>query len=180
MEPMQIAPTVWQLPFPVGHVYCVRLPDGFGLVDTGLPGCAGAVLDGLKRLGAPPAAVRGIVLTHSHVDHMGSAADLAEVTGARVLAGRADAPAVRGDAPEPEPVYTEAERALHEQVLAGIAADGPPPLRHVPVDREQAVASFRRLAALDDVETVCVPHGEPVLRDGAAALRAATPEADWL
>lgn len=48
------------------------------------------------------------------------------------------------------------------------------------VDREQAIASFRRLAALDDVETVCVPHGEPVLRDGVAALRAATPETDWL
>ncbi|MEU5421585.1 MBL fold metallo-hydrolase [Streptomyces sp. NPDC020667] len=51
------------------------------------------------------------------------------------------------------------------------------PVGHV--DREEAVATFRRLAALE-VETVCVPHGEPLLKDGGTALRAATPESDWL
>jgi glyoxylase-like metal-dependent hydrolase (beta-lactamase superfamily II) len=48
------------------------------------------------------------------------------------------------------------------------------------VDRAQAVASFRRLAALDDVGTVCVPHGEPLLSDVGRRLREATPEADWI
>ncbi|MEV8475687.1 MBL fold metallo-hydrolase [Streptomyces sp. NPDC051173] len=57
--------------------------------------------------------------------------------------------------------------------------EGRPVLGPFNVDRETAIASFRRLAALE-VETVCVPHGEPLLKGGGAALRAATPESDWL
>lgn len=47
------------------------------------------------------------------------------------------------------------------------------------LDRDQAIASFHRLAALD-VQTLCVPHGEPVRHDAQALLLAATPERDWL
>ncbi len=99
----QVAPHVWQLPFPVGHVHVVALPDGgYAAVDTAVPGSAPAILDALARLGARPHDLRQIVLTHSHIDHMGSAADLVEATGARVLAGAADAPVIRGTAPEPQ------------------------------------------------------------------------------
>ncbi|MFD9812274.1 hypothetical protein [Streptomyces sp. NPDC059080] len=47
------------------------------------------------------------------------------------------------------------------------------------VEREEAEASFRRLAALDDVDTVCVPHGDPLVDGARAALATATPERDW-
>ncbi|MFI0262218.1 MBL fold metallo-hydrolase [Streptomyces sp. NPDC017056] len=240
--PVPVAPDVWHLPFPVGHVYLVGLSGGgYAAVDTGLPGSAPVILDALVRLGGGPGALRQIVLTHSHIDHMGSAADLVAATGARVLAGAADAPYIRGTAPEPPPVYTPAEQALHEQVMAGIAETGTPPLRHVEVDvalhegdilddwpgparvlhvpghtpgsialhlpangvlfpgdnigagpdgrivlgpfnvdRAVAIASFRRLAALPGVDTLCVPHGTPVRTGAARALAAATPETDWL
>ncbi|MGG2465440.1 MBL fold metallo-hydrolase [Streptomyces sp. RGM 3693] len=240
---LQITPHVWQLPFPVGHVYLVALPDdGYAAVDTGLPGSAPAILDAVAQLGGRPEALRQIVLTHCHVDHMGSAADLVAATGARVLAGAPDVPYIDGTRPEPRPdLSAPAERALHERVMAGITTDGPPPLRHtevdlalhdgdvldgwlepvrvlhVPghtpgaialhlpesrllfpgdaiatdpagvrallgpfnVDRARALASFRRLAALDDVDTVCVPHGVPIRSDARAVLAAATPETDW-
>ncbi|RII08746.1 putative metallo-hydrolase YflN [Streptomyces sp. YIM 130001] len=239
MNLIQITSAVWQLPFPVGHVHVVRLPDGFALIDTGMPGCAPAVLDALTQLGGRAQDLRQIVLTHPHIDHMGSAADLVEATGALVLAGAADAPVVRGTAPESPAVHTASERALHEQVMAGFSeADVQPPPRvrvdrelhdgdtidgwgepvhvlHVPghtpgsialhlassgvlfpgdniatadgrailgpfnVDREGAVASFRRLASLD-VDALCVPHGEPVHSGAREVLRAATPENDWL
>ncbi|MEL5959390.1 MBL fold metallo-hydrolase [Streptomyces sp. CLV115] len=239
MELLQVTPTVWQLAFPVGHVHFVRLPDGYALIDTAVPGSAPAILDALKRLGGRPEDLRHIVLTHSHIDHMGSAADLVGATGARVLAGAMDAPVIRGTAPEPQPVYTSPEHVLHEQITAGFAEADVRPPRHVPVDvelhdgdtidgwgepvhvlhvpghtpgsialhlpssgvlfpgdniataegrailgpfnvdREQAVASFRRLASLD-VETLCVPHGEPVPKGASAVLRAATPENDWV
>ncbi|MFF8415876.1 MBL fold metallo-hydrolase [Streptomyces sp. NPDC015680] len=239
MEPSQVTPTVWRLSFPVGHVHFVRLPDGYALIDTAVPGSAPAILDALTRLGGRPEDLRQIVLTHSHIDHMGSAADLVEATGARVLAGAVDAPFIRGTAPEPQPVYTAPEHALHEQIMAGFAEADVQPTRHVPVDvelrdgdtidgwgepvhvlhvpghtpgsialhlpssgvlfpgdivataegrailgpfnvdREQAIASFRRLASLD-VEALCVPHGEPVLKGASEELRAATPENDWV
>jgi glyoxylase-like metal-dependent hydrolase (beta-lactamase superfamily II) len=43
------------------------------------------------------------------------------------------------------------------------------------LDRGQALASFRRLAELD-VEIACVGHGDPVLGNASAALRAAAAE----
>ncbi|MFJ6211737.1 MBL fold metallo-hydrolase [Streptomyces sp. NPDC092296] len=240
MELLRITPTVHQLPLPVGHVHLVRLPDGFAVVDTGFPGSAPAILAALARLGGRPQQLRQIVLTHSHLDHMGSAADLVAATGARVLAGALDAPVISAAAPEPEPVYTPAERALHQQVMAGFADADTPPLRHltvdvelhdgdtldgwgepvhvlhvpghtpggialhlptgggvlfpgdliataehrailgpINVDRAAAIASFRRLAALEP-DTLCVPHGDPILRGAGPVLRAATPEQDWL
>ncbi|MFE6494200.1 MBL fold metallo-hydrolase [Streptomyces sp. NPDC057748] len=42
------------------------------------------------------------------------------------------------------------------------------------IDRAQAVASFRRLAALEPA-TVCFGHGEPLTADAPALLRAAEP-----
>ncbi|WP_037959558.1 MBL fold metallo-hydrolase [Streptomyces violens] len=247
MRPRQLTSAIWQLPFPVGHVYVVRLPPGgrparagYALVDTGLPGSAPAVLAALAALGGRPEDVRQIVLTHSHLDHTGSAADLAAATGATVLAGAPDAPVIRGEAPEPPPVLTAAEKPLFERNMAGFAEAGIPAPRpvavdtelhdgdalegwgepvhvlathghtpggvalHLPesqvlftgdiigtgegravlgpfnVDREQAIASFRRLAALERVEVVCVPHGDPITEDATAVLAAATPETDWL
>ncbi|POX40329.1 MBL fold metallo-hydrolase [Streptomyces sp. Ru73] len=246
MTPIRLTASVWQVPFPVGHVHLVRLPPddrtgraGYALVDTGVPGSAPAVLAALAELGGRPEDVRQIVLTHAHVDHTGAAADLTAATGAEVLAGAPDAPVIRGEAAQPPPALTTGEKALFERITAGFEAAGTPAPRpvavgtelhdgdeltgwgepvhvlathghtaggialHLPasgvlfpgdiigagegrvvlgpfnVDRERAIASFRRLASLTPLETVCVPHGEPVLRD-AAALRAATPETDWL
>ncbi|MCL2734330.1 MAG: MBL fold metallo-hydrolase [Actinomycetia bacterium] len=239
MELTQITPSVWQLPFPVGHVHFVRLPDGYALVDTGVPGSAPAILDALDQLGGCPEDVRQIVLTHSHFDHMGAAADLVAATGAQVLAGALDAPFISGTAPEPEAVPTPAECVVHERMVERFGGTGRPAVAHVAVDvelrdgdvldgwaepvhvlhipghtpgsialhlpssgvlfpgdtiataegrailgpfswdRQQAVASFRRLAALD-VRAVCVPHGLPLTRNAGEVLRAATPEKDWV
>lgn len=136
MKPVSLTTDLWQLPFPVGHVYVLRGLDGYTLIDTGLPGSAPAILDALAALGGAPEDLRQIVLTHSHVDHMGSAADLVAATGARVLAGAADAPVIDGTADEPPPRYSETERVLHEQIMADVAANGGVELQRVPVDGE--------------------------------------------
>ncbi|MCZ0975371.1 MBL fold metallo-hydrolase [Streptomyces albulus] len=241
MDLRQLAPHVWQLPFPVGHVHLVALSDdAYAAVDTGLPGSAPAILDAITRLGGRPGALRQIVLTHCHVDHMGSAADLVAATGPgswparrRSRTSRAPGPSRRrtsprrtgparagagrhrrrrGPAAAPHPGRRRAPRRRRPRRLAGArpgaARSRPHPgsiALHLPesrvlfpgdavatdpdgtrvllgplnVDRARAIASFRRLAALDEVDTVCVPHGVPVRSDGHAALAAATPEADW-
>ena len=51
------------------NCFLVREADGFTLVDTGLRGSAGAILDAATQLGA---SIRRIVLTHAHIDHIGS------------------------------------------------------------------------------------------------------------
>ena len=51
------------------NCFLVREADGLTLVDTGLRGSAGAILDAATQLGA---SIRRIVLTHAHIDHIGS------------------------------------------------------------------------------------------------------------
>ncbi|GHF66292.1 MBL fold metallo-hydrolase [Streptomyces mashuensis] len=132
----EVTPGIWMLTFAAGQAYVLRRAHGWMLVDTGLPAHAGDVLDALAGLGAGPRDVRDIVLTHSHLDHAGSAADLADATGARVLAGAADAPVIRGDVPEPPPVLEEWEVPLYEEVHARIGIPPRTPVRPCRVDRE--------------------------------------------
>lgn len=81
------------LPLPTrpGHVHAYLLPydDGWTIVDTGLglPDAKERWAAELDGLGGP---VRQIVVTHFHPDHVGAAADLAELTGAPVAQGRVD------------------------------------------------------------------------------------------
>jgi glyoxylase-like metal-dependent hydrolase (beta-lactamase superfamily II) len=79
------------LPLGIDHVHCylLRGDDGWTVVDTGL-----GVSDARERwtsvLGALDAPVARVVITHFHPDHVGAAADVAELTGAPVLQGRED------------------------------------------------------------------------------------------
>jgi glyoxylase-like metal-dependent hydrolase (beta-lactamase superfamily II) len=108
----------WQL-------YVWRDGDSVTLIDTGAPGSGAdiaAALPGVDR----------VVLTHGHVDHVGSAAELRECTGATVMAGAGDAAIIRGEADMPPPVFEDWERPIWERVSAGLPDVAPP----VPVDRE--------------------------------------------
>jgi len=51
------------------NCFLMREADGFTLVDTGLRGSAGAILRAAARLSG---SIRRIVLTHAHIDHIGS------------------------------------------------------------------------------------------------------------
>ncbi|MEV4438167.1 MBL fold metallo-hydrolase [Streptomyces sp. NPDC049577] len=125
METTEVIPGIWMLRFPVGQAYAIRVPDGWALVDTGSAGYAQEILDALAGLGAGPADLREILLTHSHNDHTGSAAALAAATGATVLAAVEEAPVIRGERPEPAPVLLDWERPLYDAVAPGVPP-GPP------------------------------------------------------
>jgi glyoxylase-like metal-dependent hydrolase (beta-lactamase superfamily II) len=109
------------------QVYVWRDGDSATLIDTGAPGSGAeitAALPGVDR----------IVLTHGHVDHIGSAAELRESTGASVMAGAGDTSCIRGGATMPPAVFEDWEIPIYERVSAGL----PEAAAAVSVDRELA------------------------------------------
>ena len=65
------------------------------LVDTGVPGSGPKILAALAREGFAPTDVSLILITHRHVDHIGSAQALKLVTGAPVAVHALDADCLR-------------------------------------------------------------------------------------
>ncbi len=75
--------------------YLLRVTGGWIIVDTDIPGSDAFIMGALDILGAEPGDVRLIALTHGHVDHAGSARDLARLTGAPVAIHPSDMNLVR-------------------------------------------------------------------------------------
>lgn len=77
---------------PLGMVNChiVIGSQGCILVDTGLPGSSQKVASALEKRGRQLSDVKLIVVTHAHIDHAGSAAELREQTGAPIVAHAGD------------------------------------------------------------------------------------------
>ncbi|MFN0283681.1 MAG: MBL fold metallo-hydrolase [Kineosporiaceae bacterium] len=103
-----VAPGVWRIPtapFDLVNTFAFVEPDGqVTLVDTGLKGAPARITAGLAAIGRAPSDVTRIVLTHSHSDHGGGAAQLARETGGTVTVHSADADFVRrGERPPLDP-----------------------------------------------------------------------------
>jgi glyoxylase-like metal-dependent hydrolase (beta-lactamase superfamily II) len=80
MKRTPITPNSVQLTrFGLVNCYLVRESDGLTLIDAGLPGSADDILAVARTLGAP---IRRILLTHAHMDHVGSVDDLIAKLGA--------------------------------------------------------------------------------------------------
>lgn len=87
---MQIAPNLHLVEgVRGGNVYLI-VEDTLALVDSGLPGSGPAIARFIARLGRRPDELKRVVLTHGHLDHAGSAAQLRVLTGAKVLAHAAE------------------------------------------------------------------------------------------
>jgi glyoxylase-like metal-dependent hydrolase (beta-lactamase superfamily II) len=75
--------------------YVIVRGDELLVIDTGWPGNAKKIMAYIARLGKKPSDVRFIIVTHAHVDHAGSAAELKKLTGAKIVAHFNDAPDLR-------------------------------------------------------------------------------------
>jgi len=67
-------------------------PGQWVLVDTGMPGSAKTIRAEAEKLYGPGAKPEAILLTHGHLDHVGSALDLAQAWGVPVVAHPLEAP----------------------------------------------------------------------------------------
>lgn len=79
------------------NCYLVIKDTTFFVVDTGIPGNGKNIADYIVRQGKNPSDLACIVLTHSDIDHSGSAAELKSLTGANVAIHEADAPVLAGE-----------------------------------------------------------------------------------
>jgi glyoxylase-like metal-dependent hydrolase (beta-lactamase superfamily II) len=126
MDTVPVTPNVTMLRINGWQLYVWRDDDdSVTLIDTGAPGSGAAILSAVP-------AVDRMVVTHAHVDHIGSAAELHEATGAPVLAGTGDASAIRAGTAVPPPVFEDWEVPIYQRVSDGLPDTAPP----VPVDRE--------------------------------------------
>lgn len=80
------------LPFGMVNCHIIIGAPGCVLVDAGLPGSAHKVAKALARHGKSFSDIKLIVITHAHVDHAGDAARLRALSGAPIVAHRADLP----------------------------------------------------------------------------------------
>lgn len=76
--------------------YIVRTASGLVLVDAGMDSDGADIDVGLQALGARPADIRAILLTHWHNDHAAGAAAVHERTGAPVFYHEGDAAQLTG------------------------------------------------------------------------------------
>jgi glyoxylase-like metal-dependent hydrolase (beta-lactamase superfamily II) len=101
---MQISHDVWQVEgLRASNVFVVAAEYGVVLIDTGVPRSDRTILRFLAQLGYRPHDVRAIVLTHTHIDHIGSLPALQQATGAVVCTSQGEADIIEGKRPLPQP-----------------------------------------------------------------------------
>jgi glyoxylase-like metal-dependent hydrolase (beta-lactamase superfamily II) len=97
---MKVTEGIYLIPeMGMSNAYLVEDGDKLLVVDTGLPGHAKKIVSYVKSLGKDPCSVETVVLTHPDLDHSGSAAELKQLTGAKVAIHEEDAPRLAGEKP---------------------------------------------------------------------------------
>jgi glyoxylase-like metal-dependent hydrolase (beta-lactamase superfamily II) len=98
-RPPEVAEGVYRLGTRWINFYLVAEGSEFTLVDAGYPGYWKYLEAGLEALDSDPGAIRAVIVTHHHADHVGTAERVRSTGGARILAGEADAWIVAGKYP---------------------------------------------------------------------------------
>jgi glyoxylase-like metal-dependent hydrolase (beta-lactamase superfamily II) len=82
------------------NVYLISTPHGPVLVDSAAPGMFGWLVKSLRKVGIAPEQLAGVIVTHFHIDHVGTAMAL-QKCGVPVYALAAEVPILLGDVTHP-------------------------------------------------------------------------------
>jgi metallo-beta-lactamase class B len=85
VPPLRIAERTWHIGTAELTALLVKTPAGAVLIDGGLPQAAPMLLERMRALGVQPEDLELILHSHAHGDHTGPIAEIARITGARVV-----------------------------------------------------------------------------------------------
>jgi glyoxylase-like metal-dependent hydrolase (beta-lactamase superfamily II) len=91
---MKVTDTVHCIKIVFVNSYFIIDKEGLTLVDCGMPGNARRIEKALAEAGYAMKDIKNILVTHSDMDHIGSLAELKNLTGAVLYAGAAEAAAI--------------------------------------------------------------------------------------
>ncbi len=83
MKHSPIAPHVYAISLGFVNIFLIDRGE-LTLIDTGTPGSADTIMEGIRAAGCRPEDLKHILISHLHVDHVGSAKALQAATGAQV------------------------------------------------------------------------------------------------
>lgn len=112
-----------------GRVYLIEDPDGFTLIDAGIPPSGTRIVQQIEASGRTIGGLKRILITHAHPDHIGALKFLHDKSGAQVIASALETRVLTENLPIPMP-----DRAS----LPPLAKPMRPPetrVEQVPVDR---------------------------------------------
>ena len=89
-EPLRIFGNLYFVGTPPASVHIVDTGEGLIMFDTGYQQSLYMVIDNIYKVGLNPHDIKYILLTHGHIDHMGAAKALRELTGAKIALGKED------------------------------------------------------------------------------------------
>jgi hydroxyacylglutathione hydrolase len=78
---------IYPIPLGVDQGYIIQ-GEGVIMIDGGAPKKAKAFIKGIDRTPIKPKDITLVILTHAHWDHIGSARDIKELTGAKIAIHR--------------------------------------------------------------------------------------------
>ncbi|MCX5895500.1 MAG: MBL fold metallo-hydrolase [Proteobacteria bacterium] len=91
----EIAPGVFRITPGRSNCYLLSGED-LTLIDTGMPGDGKAVIAAIEQCGRTVTDLRHILITHAHLDHIGSLALLKNASGAKVVANCKETDYIQG------------------------------------------------------------------------------------
>jgi glyoxylase-like metal-dependent hydrolase (beta-lactamase superfamily II) len=98
------------------------------MVDAGVPGSSRRLLSAINETGRDTADLRFVLVTHHHVDHIGSLASVVHETGAAVLAHPREVPIIEGRVPPPPKVGRSWGSRLRISLSERLGANEAPPV----------------------------------------------------
>lgn len=71
-------------------IYLIQRSGIIIMIDSGNPGDEGEIVDAMKGAGIAPQTINYLILTHGHLDHVGTAAYFQREFGIKVIGGKGD------------------------------------------------------------------------------------------